>query len=152
MSPRRDPFEQMERMIDQMRDAMARNMGMGAGEFSFDSPYGRGSFRTSGDDANLTMEETEGGFVVLADLPGFEKEEIDLRIDGDSLLIRADRDATEGDERTFARQRRSVSERISIPEAIVESEVSATYRNGVLEVHLPIDAETHGHSSRIDID
>jgi HSP20 family protein len=133
------PFDEMNRMMNDMEEWMAgmrRSMGDRRGFGGRSGP--------------VTVDSDGEGFVVYADLPGFEKSEIDLRIDGRVLAIDASHESGDG---PSARSRR-VSERVTLPEAdIVAEEVTASYRNGVLEVHVPtVDAEGHesGHSIRIE--
>jgi HSP20 family protein len=45
---------------------------------------------------HLTVEESADGYVVLADLPGFERDEIDLRFADGVLTIEAEYTAEEG--------------------------------------------------------
>ena len=98
----------------------------------------------------------DGNVVVTADLPGFEKEDIDLSIAGDALTIRADAEYDSADEsETYIRRerrRRSMRRTIGLPVAVHEDEASASYTNGVLTVTLP-EMETEDEDShRIDID
>jgi HSP20 family protein len=133
------PFDEMNRMMNEMDEwmtGMRRSMSDRRG--------------LAGRSSAITVDSNEDGFVVYADLPGFEKDEIDLRIDGRVLAIDA---SHESGDATSARSRR-VSERVSLPEAdIVAEEVTASYRNGVLEVHVPtvdVVEDESGHSIRID--
>lgn len=135
-----DLFDDMERLFDQMRHSM------------WDTEP-RPRFGTRGGmafelDTNLSLEPTDDGYVVLADLPGFETDEIDLRFDDGSLTVSATHEVKDGG---YARSRR-VRESVSIPGDVIVEDVEASYRNGVLEVHLPTgeDDEEGGH--RIDID
>lgn len=139
---RYDPFETMERLFDQMRRDMV-TWRESAGELQ---PFvTRPEF---GFDINADLAERDGEFVFTADLPGFERKEIDLRFDDGDLVLSATHD--EGDETSS--RRRSIAERVSLSKPVAEDEISASYRNGVLEVHLPIveGAVERGH--RIDID
>lgn len=113
------PFETMDRLFDQMRREMDDLQ----------------DWRSL--DRNLGIDVAEHGdeYVVTADLPGFEREEIDLRFVDGTLHLSATHDAEED---TSVR-RRSVAERISIPGDVAEDEISARYHNGVLEVHLPVE-------------
>jgi HSP20 family protein len=88
-----------------------------------------------GDDYELYEGEEE--FVLTVDHPGFEREEIDLAWDGGRLNVSAEHvDETRGRRRTYHRAFR-------LPKAIDEGDLTAHYRNGVLEVHLPTaDAAT----------
>ncbi|MFB6136036.1 MAG: Hsp20/alpha crystallin family protein [Halobacteriaceae archaeon] len=121
-------FDQMDRLFDQWRASMSE-----AGE------RGRG--------ASVDVHRDDDEYVVLADLPGFEKEELELTAEGNVLRIDAEHEV--GDD-GVARTRR-VHESVSLPEDVDVDAVSATYRNGVLEVRMPVAAtDSAGH--RIDID
>ena len=76
-----------------------------------------------------------------ADLPGFDSDRIEIRLDGTRLTIGAERE-TESDvaEADYVRRERrleSVNRSMTLPEEVVESDVSATHDNGVLTVRLP---------------
>ena len=133
------PFETMERLFEQMRRDMSEWR-----ENAWDAP---GSFGF-GYGLNTDLAEREDAYVLTVDLPGFESEEIDLRYDDGMLHLSATHEV--GDE--TQRRHRTVTERFAIPREIVAEEIAASYRNGVLEVHLPIveGGEPQGH--RIDID
>jgi HSP20 family protein len=84
----------------------------------------------------LELEEREGEVVVRAVVPGFEATELDVRLHGNLLTIRAERrEVPEGEaaERRHARLERTVT----LPAGIVPEKVEARYHNGVLEVHVP---------------
>jgi HSP20 family protein len=134
-------FDEMEQMFDQMRRSMGgMRPSFGIDGYDFDT------------DSNLTLERTDDGYVVLADLPGFEKEEIDLRFDDGILSISASHEVSgEGMGAHYSRSRR-VSDSIRVPGDILVEDIDATYRNGVLEVHLPVEGEMEDDSHRIDID
>lgn len=134
MSVRRDPFEAMERMFDQMR----------RGGFPAEPVLERG--RDGAFDANVSLEREDDGFVVVADLPGFEREEIDVTYADRTLTIAGTHEDGDGQ----AYRSRSVGESIAIPEAVDHDGTAATYRNGVLEVRLPlVDGADDAH--HIDI-
>lgn len=142
MAYRRDPFETMDRWFEQMRRSM----------FGMEPYWDEETGRFEGGDMNLSLERTDDGFLVVADLPGFEKADIDLRYDDRVLAITASHEATEGDEVASLRRSRHVHDEITVPGGVVEEEISATYRNGVLEVVLPAadGVEPAGH--QIDIE
>ncbi len=108
-----------------------------------------------GIDIDVANYDTE--YVVMADLPGFDREHIDLRLDEDLLTIRAERhhETDEDSGAYLQRERRSetLSRRVRLPEAIDVDGSTATYTNGVLTVTVPKLEPTEdegGH--RIDID
>ena len=133
MNTRRDTFDEMNRFFD-----MAR----------FFEPFGQrmGDIQTVGN--AVRMEQVDGAYRVLADLPGFEREQIGLTYDDGVLTLTA-----EADEQTETRsQRRSIYERVTIPEDVHHEEITATYRNGVLEVTLPLADPDTDDTLHIDID
>lgn len=77
---------------------------------------------TVGGDPHVSVYEAEDRVRVVADLPGVDKESIDLTCDGQRLTI----DAT-GDHR-------ETTERVQLPVRVDERSANATYNNGILEV------------------
>ena len=156
MSSRRTPFDvfdEMERAFDQMRRSMWSGYSPRNQSWNW-SPEGRRSLPEGEHDygyefdSNLSVESTDEGYVVLADLPGFEKEEIDLRYDDGMLHISANHEVSDGE---FARSRR-VRESVSIAGDVVVDDIDATYRNGVLEIHVPVEMDEESEGHHIDIE
>lgn len=142
-----DPFERMERLFDQMRRSAMEPWG-GHTWPGARASHGMPAFGGVGSrDAAVTLEERDGEYVVLADLPGFERDDIDLRYDDGVLAIDGSTEVTEDE--TY--RRRTVSESVRIPGDVVADEVRATYRNGVLEVTLPVEADSTDEY-RIDVE
>lgn len=88
----------------------------------------------------LTIEELEKEFVVRAELPGFAPEEVKAELNGETLMVEAEHKEPEGEkkeEKTYAQVQRV----ITLPPDVEVEKVGATYRHGVLELHLPKKAE-----------
>jgi len=87
----------------------------------------------------LTMEERENEVVARIELPGFTPEEVRVETLAGRLTIVAERGAPppEGQETRPAREHIRVRREITLPEGINLEGVEATFRNGILEVHLP---------------
>ena len=87
----------------------------------------------------LDVDEKEQEYVVRAEMPGFEASEIEVRLTGDLLTLRAEHKqvpeakAEKPVERRYGRLERA----LTLPAGIVPDKVEAQYRNGVLEVHVP---------------
>ncbi|MBK1835391.1 Hsp20/alpha crystallin family protein [Roseibacillus ishigakijimensis] len=71
------------------------------------------------------------------DLPGFTKEEVNVSLDKDRLLVVEARqaDLPEGEERDFSRE--EVSYRLRLPRTAQAEDLSARLENGVLFVTVP---------------
>jgi HSP20 family protein len=148
MTSRRYPFDEMDSMMNRMFRNTFEQFGSGLG-LDHD-----GEGRMGRRDIHLHVEEADDGYVVVADLPGFETEEIDLRFDDGFLTIEADHEVSESSDAMHYTRSRSAFERVRLPDGdIVVEDIEAEYHNGVLEIHVPMAeamAEDVGH--RIDID
>ncbi len=88
----------------------------------------------------VDMTETDARYEIVAELPGFSKEEITVSYVEDSqLIIRAERAEVEDDTvRYIYKERRTGEfERAFHVEDIVKEEVSVAYENGLLHIVLP---------------
>lgn len=77
-------------------------------------------------------------FEVSADLPGYDKQDIDVRLQSDRLQIIARRPESQepGVHRRRERQRGRRSRIIELPESVYKGGTSARYENGVLWMRL----------------
>jgi HSP20 family protein len=155
MRERIDPFEQMDRMLEQMRHGLWTGYG-GPDTPRFGSRRLGESTEADGELVSdeyssgghaLTLDRTDDGLVVLADLPGFEKAEIELTFKDGVLSISGTREVTDD----HSARSRTVHESVRIHSDVVASEITASYRNGVLEVTLPVE-DDEGNDYRIDIE
>lgn len=119
------PFDEMDRLFESMRRSMLGGRMAG--------------------DANVRLEATDEGYLVHADLPGFEAEELDIRFDDGLLTIDAVHEVDDAD-RTHSRR---VHETVRLPGVVIVEDIEADYRNGVLEVRVPTAEESGGH--RIEV-
>jgi len=93
----------------------------------------------------VDISEDENEIVLWVDLPGINQEEVDITINGDQLTIKGEKKINLGNQRKFLRRERimgpfSRTFQLNLP---VETEkITASYHNGVLEVHLPKPVET----------
>ena len=110
--------------------------------------------------ANLWSPQVEvfergNNLVVRADLPGLSRENVDVELDADALIIRGERRSDVEDEgEGFYRSERSYGSfyrAIPLPEGIDASGCNARFRDGVLEVTLPKPAQQPSRTRRIDV-
>ena len=130
----------------------------------FDSFFGRmgrnfDRMGTQADQIAVDVADDDDSFVLTADLPGFDREDIELTVADSVVTITAehsyDQDETSDDGSYLHRERRtaSVQRRVRLPEAVDDEAASAGYHNGVLSVTLPKQSTVAIEDGRrIDID
>jgi HSP20 family protein len=158
------PFEQMQHLMAEMDEMMAQmhqdawgwtSPALAEGsEAGFEPASGNDLAPWSGSGLHMDVEADEEGYTVVADIPGFETEELDLRFDEDDRLLRIVGTHEESDDSSSHSRR--ISKHLTIPgdAPFRVGGIDATYRNGVLEIHLPTET-TPGEGDRthrIDID
>jgi len=140
---RRYPFESMWRDMEDMRTEL---------ENLFQQTYSGGKLLPPGGVADRMLPALRGEFrvdvrehddevIVVADLPGVEKEDVSLQLAGPRALeISCQRkdEREETSEGYYMRERVSGSMHriVTLPSEVTEDQSVASFRNGVLEVRL----------------
>ena len=89
------------------------------------------------------VKETENGYEVAIDLPGFKKDEIQLELKDGYLTISAakglDKDEKDKKDKYIRRERYagSMSRTFYVGESITEDKIHAKYENGILLLDVP---------------
>ena len=102
-----------------------------------------GSLRTSADDwsPQIDLYETEGAFILEADLPGVQQPDVSVTVEQGSLVLRGKRTFTRAmNQRDFHySERRSGSfiRRLQLPKSVDQAHIQAEFSEGVLRVTLP---------------
>jgi HSP20 family protein len=124
-----DAFFSLGRLTQQMSQLFENMGGMGPMDSSF-MPA-------------VDMEETKNAYIVRSDIPGLDKDKIDVSVHGNLLTLRGvretgsehkdDRSGYYSQERSYG----SFSRSMMLPGPVDESKITADYKNGVLTVTLP---------------
>jgi HSP20 family protein len=95
----------------------------------------------------IDMAEEGNDLVVIIDLPGFAKKDINLRITGNVLSIMAKREQAEILGTVYYRHRPlKIDKKVLLPISVKEEEKvvgKATYENGVVTLKIPIAKSTN---------
>ena len=89
------------------------------------------------------VKETDQGYEVAIDLPGFKKDEIKLELNDGYLTISAekglDKDEKDKENRYIRRERYagSMSRSFYVGESLTEQDIHAKYENGILTLEVP---------------
>lgn len=134
-----DPFRELDRLqneVNRLFDGYTGPQTDGRASGAAVSPLSGRMWSPAVD-----IAENENELVLYAEVPGLKQADIDIELTGDTLTIRGER-KFENDERkdNFLRVERSYgrfqrSFTLGVP--IDADRVAASYRDGVLEIHLP---------------
>ncbi len=139
MSRRNNPFDDIERMFERMQEQL---------EGEFEGAELTGSVA-------VDVAEREDEYVVTADLPGFEREDVNVELQEEALRIEAEHSEQEeeSEEGRYVRRERttqSLSRTVPLPGRAEADGAEATFSNGVLTVTLPKASDEDSH--HIDIE
>jgi len=100
--------------------------------------------------------EDDGTLVVRAEMPGIDPEkDLDVHVRDQMLEIRAQRTQKETKERDGAQRSEfhygSFSRSLRLPPGTRESDVEATYKDGIIEVRVPVVASAEPPATRVAV-
>jgi HSP20 family protein len=79
------------------------------------------------------VTENDKEIVVRAEMPGFDEKDLDVQLHDDVLTIKAEKEQKGDGQEEY----RSFYRTVTLPQGIDAEKVQASYRNGVLELHIP---------------
>ncbi len=102
----------------------------------------------------VNVEETKDELVLTAELPGMTQDDVDIELENNVLTIRGEKEETreENGERKYhvwERRYGSFQRSFSLPRTVTADDISATFDNGVLHVHMPKAPEAKGRTIQI---
>ena len=135
-----DPFQEISRMKREM-DRMFESLS-GPGQMLL----GSGVFPP------LNIEDDGENLYVHAELPGMKPEDIEISVEGNTLILRGERKPDSVENVNYHRRERLAGrfhKAITLPYEVNSEGVNAEYRNGVLKLNLP--RAEHAKAKRIDV-
>lgn len=104
---------------------------------------------------NIDMYDRQNELVLKAELPGVSKEDIDITITKDAVVLKGQvmRDEDVKDEQYFVRERvfGGFSRTLALPTEVESERASASFKNGVLEIVLPKKEEAKVKEIKVDV-
>lgn len=149
--PRKDvwqPFREVETLQNEMNKL-------------FDFSLGRWPVRSTGLmegawNPSVDVFESKDNIMVKADIPGMKKEDIEISIHGDTLIIKGEKkEETESKEKDYVKTERfygSFNRALTLPSEVDETKGKASYKDGVLEMTLPKKEEKKPRQIKVDIE
>ena len=150
------PLESLRQDIDRLFD----DFGIGAWRSPFRSsffdmdPFRRAKAAFSGVPA-VDVSETEKGYKVVAELPGMDEKNIEVKIANGMLTIKGEkREEKEEEKQDYYVRERSFGlfERtFPVPDGVDLDKVDASFKKGILTVTLPKTAEAQKAEKKITV-
>ena len=130
----RDPFAILREMQERMGRLLDESDWMRA-----DSPADHGRARSP----RMDLTEGEDAYLVRLDMPGLDKSDIDVKVEGMLLTItgssESEAESRDAAGKTLRRERRSgrFQRTVTLPGPVQADKVDARYENGVLTITVP---------------
>ena len=135
MSERSNPIGELERMFERMSRQFDESSRMWEPESAFSQ------WMLRFEEMAVDLVEHDDEFVATVDLPGFERDDVEIEVTDHTLRIEAEHeDAMEETEEQYLRRERhheSMRRSIRLPEEVDKEGVKARMKNGVLTITLP---------------
>jgi HSP20 family protein len=101
----------------------------------------------------VDIEENDQNYIIKADVPGFEKDQVNVEVQANSLIISGhnEKESEKTENQVYTRER-SLSDfkrTITLPENINKDEIKAAMKNGVLTLNVAKHKES---KQQIDIE
>jgi HSP20 family protein len=93
--------------------------------------------------------EADSGYLLAIDLPGINREALEIDVDENRLMIKGTRVIDESRQHRTERPRGKFIRTFSIPAAVDQGKIAAEYKDGVLQIRLP--KRTEQKAKKIDI-
>jgi HSP20 family protein len=104
----------------------------------------------------VDVYEEKDDIVVKAELPGMEKDNIEVNLSGDRLTIKGEKKQEEEVKKEgYYRSERSYGSflrTLELPTEVQPDKVKASFKNGILEIHLPKTEEAKKKEIKVKVD
>ncbi len=132
-NPLQDLMVLQDRMNRLFEDATQRRTQAGA---TASDEFERADWTPASD-----IYETESGYLIAMDLPGIKREELQIDIDENRLIVKGTREVAESRQHRTERPRGKFLRTFSVPASVDQSRIGAEYKDGVLQIRLPRRSE-----------
>jgi HSP20 family protein len=150
------PFESLRREVDRLFEDFDRDFWRHPFRRSiFDvEPFWRREL-TWGAAPTVDIAETNDAYEVMAELPGMDEKNVEVKLTNGVLLIRGERqeEKEEKKEEYHLHERRfgSFERRFAVPEGVDTEKIEASFKNGILTVRLPKKLEAITTEKKIEV-
>ena len=140
-----EPLREIEDFFDRYTRALA-----------FPFPRGSEMISNGGWAPRVDVSENDAAFVIKAEIPGVEKDDVKVTLENGVLTLQGER-RQEREEKgwRFHRMERSYGHfmrSFSLPANVDESHLKASFHDGLLEVDLPKLEKTHSQAVQVPVE
>lgn len=133
MSQQWNPLQDLVMLQDRMNrlfeDATQRRSQSDA---AASDEFERGDWTPASD-----IYETDSGYMIAIDLPGIDREALEIDIDDNRLVVKGTRAFAEARQHRTERPRGKFLRTYSVPASVDQGKIGAEYKDGVLQISLP---------------
>lgn len=99
------------------------------------------------------MAQADGKVEIKADLPGIEPKDIELSVEGDTVLLKAERKSTtkDDDKRWTEISYGSIERAFTLPFVVDAGKIGADFKNGQLTITVPVPKGTIPERKKIEV-
>src|SRR6478672_5508136 len=130
--------DRMNRLFEDATDRRARRESNSRDQFE------RADWTPASD-----IYETESGYLIALDLPGIDRQALEIDIDDGRLVVKGTRVVAESRQHRGERPRGKFLRTYSVPGSVDQAKFAAEYKDGVLQISLP--KRTEQKPKKIDI-
>lgn len=121
-----EPLRDLERQVDRLLEGI---------------PFPFPAIRFERQFPPVNLYELDGEYLLTSELPGATAESLELTVNNGILTLKGNRPAPAGiGDEQFRRHERmwgNWERSLTVPERVIEEQVSAEFNDGILKVHLP---------------
>ena len=140
-TPKRNMFNIFDDVEQMMHQAFGHSLESGSSRLSY-SPL-------------MNVSETESDYLIMMDLPGVEKKDVEVNLIDGILTVSGERKTSErGDENNriwYETSNGAFSRSFELTSDIVEEKVKAKFNNGVLNITIPKAKEVKSSVKKITV-
>jgi HSP20 family protein len=81
--------------------------------------------------------ETDSGYLIAMDLPGIDREALEIDVDDSRLVVKGTRTIAESKQHRSERPRGKFLRTFSVPGSVNQALIGAEFKDGVLHIRLP---------------
>jgi len=118
--------DRMNRLFEDATDRRARQYSNTRDEFE------RADWTPASD-----IYETESGYEIAVDLPGVDRNAVEINLEDNRLVIRGTRVIRESNKHRVERPAGKFLRSFSVPGSVEQGQIGAEYKDGVLQIKLP---------------